>query len=92
MSDGRGLVKKTPTILGAMGGAFVAATIIFSLLFYQLGSLRPDQTTGRVFPIQMHGTLYVSGTLATLYYLGFGIGGLLIVSGLLVHLMRPRTE
>ena len=56
---------------------------LLNVLFYSTGSLAPDPSTGRVYPVHEHGILYVlawQGELATWLFWGCAaVCGLLIV-------------
>ncbi len=66
---GRGLIY---TAAGVFGAAWVGC---FS--FYSIGSQVPDPRSGRTFPVQMHGTLYVEPWEGELFY-----GALLASAGI----------
>ena len=46
-------------ILAVFYGVLFVPMIYLNFTFYHLGSLTPDALTGRTFPVQEHGTLYV---------------------------------
>lgn len=74
------------------GAVIIFCTIVFSLRFYLSGSLSPDPASGRIYPISMHGTLYVSQLESTIFYGGVVLGISLVFIGGVIALFLRRSE
>lgn len=64
--------------------------ILLNVSFYWTGSLQPDPTTGRIYPMQEHGTIYVvvwQGELAMCLFWAFFVP---FVLGFIVNPFRGR--
>ncbi|HEY2071354.1 MAG TPA: hypothetical protein VGG48_17485 [Rhizomicrobium sp.] len=73
----------------------VLAVFFFALVFdFELaGNPVPDPTTGRIFPVQMHGAIYVTEPLGTLFYGLFAtIVALILSMAVIVFLRKDRKS
>ena len=78
--------------LGVLGAALAGGAVYFSFTFYVTGALHPDPSTGRVFPVQMHGILYVTRETALCFYGCVASGFASLVSGLTIGYLGERSR
>ncbi|HWD25727.1 MAG TPA: hypothetical protein VG387_01080 [Rhizomicrobium sp.] len=61
-------------VLKIVGIPSIAIGVGLPWSFYWLGSLTPDLATGRTYPVQMHGTMYVTPLLGEIHDVCFFVG------------------
>ena len=86
------ILERVSLFAALSGGVIACCAILFSLRFYLSGSLSPDPASGRVYPISMHGTLYVSQMESTIFYVGIVLGVSLVFIGGIIALFLRRSE
>ena len=70
----------------------VAATILLNVSFYWIGSQQPDPSSGRTFPVQEHGTLYVTPVLGELSLILFFAGLVALVVVVLAGFLKRNSS
>ena len=80
------ILKAIQAIATVVAVPAIISTLALNLWFYRIGSLALDQATGRTYPVQEHGTLYVTPFLGqlsiALFFVGFGAIVLAVAVGL----------
>lgn len=71
--------------LFGVGACIFFAAFVMGLRFYAVGSSVPDPNTGRIFPVRMHGILYVQRDQGEWFY---GLLAISIALGILSFLVR----
>jgi len=66
--------------------------LVPSFSFYWLGSLTSDPATGRVYPVQMHGTMYVTPFLGITHIILFVVGFVCIAGMAAIRFWEQRNS